>query len=143
MTTKRPSGLWRRIGAMVYDSLLVFALGLFVTVPFVILSGGELVEPGTLAHQLAVAITIYFFFVGFWTRSGSTLGMLAWHLKVETEDGQLPSLGRASLRFFVAMLSWAALFLGYLWQLWDKDKLTWHDRLSKTRLVYYPKSQHG
>jgi hypothetical protein len=38
-----------------------------------------------------------------------------------------------------ASLSWAALGLGFLWQLWDPEKLTWHDRLSNTRLIYYPK----
>ena len=31
--------------------------------------------------------------------------------------------------------SWLALGLGFLWQLWDKDKLAWHDRLSGTHLV--------
>jgi uncharacterized RDD family membrane protein YckC len=31
--------------------------------------------------------------------------------------------------------------LGFLWQLVDKDKLTWHDRISGTRLVYYPKEK--
>ena len=31
--------------------------------------------------------------------------------------------------------------LGFLWQLWDAEQLTWHDRLSKTRLVYYPREK--
>ena len=39
-----------------------------------------------------------------------------------------------------AILSWAPLGLGFLWQLWDKDKLAWHDRLSGTRLRHYPKA---
>jgi uncharacterized RDD family membrane protein YckC len=29
--------------------------------------------------------------------------------------------------------------LGFLWQLWDKDKLTWHDRIAGTRMLHYPK----
>jgi len=37
------------------------------------------------------------------------------------------------------VLSWLPAGLGYLWQLWDPEKLTWHDRISKTRIVYYPK----
>jgi uncharacterized RDD family membrane protein YckC len=87
-------------------------------------------------HPLAVA---FVFFVGFWTRRGSTLGMLAWGLRVETVDGRTVSLSEASLRFFAALLSWLPLGLGFAWQLWDKDQRTWHDRLSNTRLVYYPK----
>lgn len=141
MTTKQPAGLLRRIGAMIYDSLLIFALGMFVSVPFVVFQGGEAVEPYTLPHQLAVASTVYLFFVGFWSRTGSTLGMLAWRVRVETAEGRPPSLGRASLRFVLAILSWVVVFLGFLWQLWDRDKLTWHDRLSDTRLVYYPKQK--
>jgi uncharacterized RDD family membrane protein YckC len=45
----------------------------------------------------------------------------------------------ASLRFFAAILSWLPAGLGFWWQLWDKDKLAWHDRLSGTRLRHYPK----
>ncbi len=67
--------------------------------------------------------------------------MLAWGLRVEADDGASPSVGKASIRFFAAMLSWLALGLGFLWQLWDPDGLTWHDRLSNTRLRHYPK--HG
>jgi hypothetical protein len=33
-----------------------------------------------------------------------------------------------------------AVGLGFIWQLWDEDHLTWHDRLSNTRLRYYPKN---
>jgi uncharacterized RDD family membrane protein YckC len=33
------------------------------------------------------------------------------------------------------------LGLGFLWVLYDRDKLAWHDRLSGTRLVRLPKEQ--
>ena len=49
------------------------------------------------------------------------------------------SLGAATLRFFAAILSWLPLGLGFFWQLWDADRLTWHDRLSRTRIVHYPR----
>ena len=67
--------------------------------------------------------------------------MQAWRLRVEDDDGNVPGLAAATVRFFAAILSWLPLGLGFLWQLWDKDKLTWHDRLSGTRLVYYRKNQ--
>lgn len=133
------AGLLRRLGAILYDSLLVFALLMLATIPFVAMRGGEFVEPYTLPHQLTLLAIVYVFFVGFWTRSGSTLGMLAWGLRVETDDREPPGIGKASIRFFAAILSWLAMGLGFLWQLWDKDKTTWHDRLSGTRLRYYPK----
>lgn len=132
------AGLLRRFGAILYDSILLFALLMFASVPFVIYAG-DAVEPYTLTHQLTLLAVAYLFFVGFWSRRGSTLGMLAWGLRVETADGRKASLPQASLRFFAALLSWLPLGLGFAWQLWDKDERTWHDRLSHTRLVYYPK----
>jgi uncharacterized RDD family membrane protein YckC len=65
--------------------------------------------------------------------------MQSWGLQLQTTDGQIPSTSTASIRFFASILSWIPFGLGFVWQLWDKDKLTWHDRISGTRLVYYPK----
>ena len=127
---------------MLYDGLLVFALLMMVVTVFVAARGGEAVPPLTdPIFRLTLAITIYLFFVGFWTRSGSTLGMLAWGLRVETMDGHTPSWGAASLRFFAAVVSLLLVGLGFLWQLLDKDRLTWHDRISKTRVAYYPRKK--
>ena len=133
------ASLWRRCGAILYDAILLIALLLMASLPFVIVRGGEAVEPYTLPHQLTLLLVAIAFFVGFWSRSGSTLGMLAWKLRLETGDRQAPSIGQATVRFFAAILSWLPLGLGFLWQLWDKDSLAWHDRISGTRLMHYPK----
>lgn len=138
---KQPSGLLRRIGAMLYDTLLIMALLFIATIPFIALRGGEPVEASNnLPYQITLVVVIYAFFVGFWTQSGRTLGMQSWGLRAETGDGRVPSIGQATIRFLVAILSWLPLGLGFWWQLWDKDKMTWHDRLSDTRLMHYPKS---
>jgi uncharacterized RDD family membrane protein YckC len=134
------TGLLRRLAAMIYDALLIGALLFLATTPFIAVRGGEPVEIGdNIVYRIVLVIVIYGFFVGFWTRSGRTLGMQSWGLQLETQDGGKPTLGPASVRFFAAILSWAPAGLGFLWQLWDKEKLTWHDRISGTRLVYYPK----
>ncbi|MGB5256043.1 MAG: RDD family protein [Woeseiaceae bacterium] len=136
------TGLFRRLAAMLYDTLLVVALLMLATLPFVAIRGGEPVETGdNLLYQLVLVGIVFAFFVGFWSRSGRTLGMQSWGLQLETRDGQVPSLATASLRFFAALLSLIPLGLGFVWQLWDKESLTWHDRISKTRLVYYPKEK--
>ena len=132
------ASLLRRFGAILYDSILLFALLMLASVPFVIYAG-DAVKPQTLPHQLTLLAVTFVFFVGFWSQRGSTLGMLAWGLRVETTDRQLASLSQASIRFFAAILSWLPLGLGFFWQLWDKDRRTWHDRLSNTRLAHYPK----
>ena len=142
MNNAQNTGLLRRIGAMVYDGLLILALLFLSTLPFIALRGGEPVQPGeNLLYRVILAVVIYGFFTGFWTRSGRTLGMQSWRLQLETIQGGRPTMGAATIRFFAAILSWAPAGLGFLWQLWDKDQLTWHDRISKTRIVYYPKEE--
>ena len=132
--------LLRRLGAMLYDGLLVTAVLMLATVPFVAERGGETVEPDdNFLYQLSMLVVMYLFFVFFWTRGGQTLGMRAWRLRLETDGGGIPSISIASLRFFVAIVSLIPFGLGFLWQLWDKDKLTWHDRIAGTRMLHYPK----
>ena len=134
------AGLLRRLGAMLYDALLVLALWFLATLPFIAIRGGEPVEPDdNLVYQLAIVATTYAFFVFFWSWRGRTLGMQAWRLQLETTDGRVPPVSLASLRFFAAVLSALPAGLGYVWQLWDRDELSWHDRLSGTRVRYYPK----
>ena len=134
--------LIRRIAAMLYDGILILALLFLSTLPFIAARDGEPVEAGeNLIYRLILALVIYAFFVGFWTRSGRTLGMQSWRLQLQAADGNPPTIAAASVRFFAAILSWLPCGLGFLWQLWDKDGLTWHDRISKTRIVYYPKEK--
>ena len=139
------TGLLRRLAAILYDSLLLLALWFLATVPFIAVEGGESIEAGSgpmyLVYQLTLLLVAYGFFVGFWRHRGRTLGMQSWGLQLQTRDGKLPSTGAATIRFFAAILSWLPLGLGFLWQIWDADHLTWHDRLSKTRLVYYPRKK--
>ena len=134
------ASLGRRMGSIVYDSLLVLALMFLGTLPFIVMRGGEPVAAGDPAYQLTMLSVAYAFFAGFWTRVGRTLGMQSWGLSLETMDGQKAGFCRSSLRFFSALLSWLPMGLGFWWQLWDRDNLCWHDRISGTRLRFHPKS---
>ena len=127
------------MAAIFYDSLLVAAVLALATVPFIAVRGGEHVEPGDPVHQLVLLAVSYSFFVGFWASKGRTLGMQSWGLQLQDAAGSNPTIGACSIRFAVAIISWAVFGLGFLWQLVDKENLTWHDRASGTRLVYYPK----
>lgn len=130
----------RRLGAMLYDSLLVFAVLFMGTVPFVAIHGGEYVDQSSdLVYELTMLLLIYAFFVYFWSRDGQTLGIRAWRMRLETFDGKVPSFGTASLRFVLAVVSLLPAALGFFWQLWDRDNLAWHDRWSGTRLRHYPR----
>ncbi len=136
----QPAGFLRRIAAVFYDSLLVAAVLFLATLPFIAMRSGEPVEPGDPVYQIVLLVVTYSFFVGFWTRRGRTLGMQSWGLQLQDAAGAPPTIVACSVRFAVAIVSWAVFGLGFLWQLVDKDNLTWHDRASGTRLVYYPKT---
>ena len=135
--------LIRRIAAMLYDSLLVFACLVMLAIISTAYLDGKSVYAGgayyVLAYNIIRFLIIFLFFVLYWSRGGRTLGMQSWRLQLETMDGERASFGAATIRFFAALLSWAPAGLGFLWSLWDKDRLAWHDRISKTQLVYYPK----
>jgi uncharacterized RDD family membrane protein YckC len=133
------TGLGRRMGAVLYDALLVLALLFLATLPFIAARGGAPVEPGDPVYQLVMLLVAWLFYAVFWSRYGRTLGLQSWRLRIETTDGRKPTFAAASLRFFTAIVSWLPLGLGFWWQLWDIENLTWHDRWSKTRLRYYPK----
>ncbi|MBT5221129.1 MAG: RDD family protein [Woeseia sp.] len=135
------TGLLRRLGAMIYDGLLLVALMFLATLPFIALRGGEPVEPGELLYQIVLLLVSYLFFVGFWSRSGRTLGMQAWRIQVEAMSGDSPSITALNVRFFTAIVSLLVFGMGFWWQLFDREGLTWHDRLSRTRLRYYPKPE--
>lgn len=136
----RNAGLARRLGAMLYDSLLILALMFLGTLPFIALQDGNPVAAGTLSYQLAMLAVPYLFFTCFWSAYGRTLGMQSWGLCIEDSRGRRPDFTRCSLRFAAAILSWLPAGLGYWWQLVDRDGLSWHDRLSGTRLRFYPKN---
>jgi uncharacterized RDD family membrane protein YckC len=126
--------------AILYDTLLLLALSIMLTLAFIAVNSGESVSVDqNLTYQLCLGAISYVFFVAYWTRSGRTLGMQSWRLQLETSSGERAGIATASIRYFAAILSWAPLGLGFWWQLWDKDRLAWHDRISGTRLMHYPK----
>jgi len=126
-------GLGRRLAACLYDTLVLAAV-LMVAAAFWVAVTQAAAAPGSWLFRAYVLAVSAIFFAALWTR-GETLGMRAWKLRIEGPDGRPPGWRAALLRFFFALFSWAALGLGYLWVLVDRDGLAWHDRLSGTRLV--------
>lgn len=74
-----------------------------------------------------------------WRRGGRTLGMRPWRLRVVATDGMPPSWASLARRYAVGTLSVALAGIGFWWAWLDRDRLTWHDRASGTRLLRDPK----
>jgi uncharacterized RDD family membrane protein YckC len=142
------AGLLRRLGALLYDGLLLLALLIVATALFLPFTGGEAVDPRThplleFAYRVVLVLLIVGFNGLFWTRRGQTLGMASWRLRVEREDGRLLTWGDTLRRLAWALLALLPLGLGYAWILVDPQRRAWHDRLSGTRVVVLPKGRAG
>ena len=138
------AGLLRRLGALLYDGLLVVAVLMVVTALLLPLSRGEAITPQSAGayewlYRLVLIAVVALFFGYSWTRSGQTVGMAAWRVKLERVDGSLPTWSDALKRLGAAVLAAAPAGAGYLWILIDRDRMAWHDRLSGTRVVLLPK----
>ena len=134
----------RRLGALLYDGMLLLAVLMVATALFLPLTGGEAIDPQAdplleLLYRLTLVLLIVGFNGLFWTRRGQTLGMQSWRLRVEREDGRLLTWADTLRRLAWAVLSLAPLGLGYLWIAIDPERRAWHDRLSGTRVVVLPK----
>lgn len=137
-------GLWRNLLAMVYDTFLVAPLLMANSFVLVTLFGPvEDIASPTIPSwlmQLTSFCVITVFFTLFWRKSGQTLGMQAWRIRLVTHSGQAPSYGQCVLRCIVAVVSLGLGGLGYWWSLWDPERRRWHDRATGTRLVLMPKN---
>lgn len=137
-----PPGLWHRLAAIFYDSWLVAAIWLIgATAETFIRAGLGIGDDGGSRWPLQAFLLLSpaVFFGWFWTHGGQTLGMRAWRLKLLDSSGNPVTWRQSLIRYGAAWLSLLALGLGYLWVWIDPQGLSWHDRLSGTRLVVLQK----
>jgi uncharacterized RDD family membrane protein YckC len=138
----RSPGAFRRLAAIFYDlvllcGVLVIAVTL-VIVPYDLISGVPFPQDRIsyrIGLQLYLAAVIGVFFVFFWVRGGQTLGMRTWRMRLVRDDGSGLRPRHALVRLAWAILCLAPAGAGLLWMLFDRDRLTCYDRLSRTRPV--------
>jgi uncharacterized RDD family membrane protein YckC len=133
-------GFMRRIASMIYDGLLVLALLLVATFPFVGLTGGGVTPSSRIALQLYLTAVCAGYFLWFWLHGGQTLPMKTWQIRLVTEQGAPINLRRALLRFLAALIGIACAGIGLAWALWDRDRQFLHDRVAGTRLTDVPRA---
>jgi len=126
------AGLIRQLVAMVYDSLLIFAVLFFAGAIAIAFNHGEAIEPNPW-FSLYLLFTVFTYYAWFWQKSGQTLGMRAWKIRIVTDSGANPGWALCYLRLACALLSLVCFGLGYLWRIFRP--YTWHDRLSHTRVI--------
>jgi len=103
------AGLLRRLAALTYDCLLLFAILFVGTLALLPLTGGEAITPASqglgtyLAYRGYLALLAFGYFGLAWTRSGQTLGMMAWRIHLAAADDHAAGWPSATLRFTLGL----------------------------------------
>ena len=134
----QPAGFLKRVLALVYDSLLIGAIVLVLSLLLVFVNGGY-PESGSFVSFIQFFILVFagpIFYSYFWiANKGQTTGMQAWKIKLVTMDETELNIKQTMLRCLISTISFACLGLGYLWILYHKDDLSWSDIVTNTKII--------
>jgi uncharacterized RDD family membrane protein YckC len=152
------AGFFRRLAAMVYDTLIAVAVALLAALVITgiitaLLENDILSKQGyehvsdliqssfyySLIIQVWVALWVAGFFLWFWKHGGQTLGMRAWRLRIfSTSQHSTIGYGRLVLRLVSSLAG-----LGTLLVLVDlKNKQSLQDRIAGTQMLVLSKTQN-
>lgn len=146
--------LWRRFAALIYDSLILLAISMaYGALATIIGATLGLGSPNAEQYQpmfstggigelvlLGWILTLASFYIGFWQRSGQTVGMRAWRLcLIDLDTNKPPSLIRCSQRAAWGMLSLLLAGIGYWYQFFSPKGQCLHDKLTSTTVIVLPK----
>jgi uncharacterized RDD family membrane protein YckC len=126
----------RRMAGALDAVLILFAYGSFLAL-FAALGGrlqASRIDVAVLVATLGLFYAQYFALFTFF--GGVTPGMMWRGLRLTTFDGRQPQLHDKAWRTLGYLVSAGTLTFGFLWTLWDEDRLCWHDRISHTHLTW-------
>lgn len=128
--------LWRRLASAIYDLLPLAALWFLLAAGAVALNRGEAVvdSAGRLLFVGLLLVTVLYLGISY-ARGGQTLGMRAWHVRIQDASGRPLPAGRAYLRAAAGIIQLLPLGIGLWWALIDRERQSLADRLCRTRLV--------
>ena len=93
----------RRLACFVYEGVLLFGVVAIAGLLYSVFTQQRHALTGAPGMRAFLFIVLGVYFVYFWSRSGQTLAMLTWHIRVVTRTGQPLSATRAGARY---LLSW-------------------------------------
>lgn len=134
-----PASRRRRLAAMLYEvMLMVGVLGFAFLVPQVGYSMATKHAAAPWALLVHVYLVMGIYFVWYWRRTGQTLSMQTWRIKlVDASVGGGISLGQGLLRYSLAWPSLLFFGAGVVWSFFDRDGQFLHDRLAGTRVIFF------
>jgi uncharacterized RDD family membrane protein YckC len=100
--------LRRRLACLIYEGTLLFGVVFIAALLYSVLTGQRHALIGR--HGLGLVAFVLMpaiYFIGYWRKTGQTLPMQTWRIRLETADGRALSLARATARFIAAWV-WVA-----------------------------------
>ncbi len=128
-------GLPRRIGSMLYDALLLIAVVFIAGFAFSALTSFRGSGPLRHVFQLFIVCVIAGYFLIFWLKSGQTLAMKTWRIKLVSASEEPLDAKQCLVRIVVATAGIIGFGAGIWWAWCDRDGQFLHDRIAGTRLV--------
>ncbi len=129
-----PARLPRRLLALVYDSLLLIAIWMLAALLLIVVNGGEAVTDQRLLWPYLFLVSGFYYTLQ-WQKSGQTLGLKAWQLRLQHQDGRLLTAGEAWWRFTLSIIAILPFGLGLWWMLFDPGRRSWQDLWTPYRVV--------
>jgi len=120
---------------LLYELLTIVALCLVLAGLFYALFGDATEGVKHLLQQMFLWGMLGAYYLRCWIKTGQTLAMQAWHLKVVTQNNAPLPMSTALVRYLLASLSLVLFGLGFVWAVVDKDRLFLHDRLLKSKII--------
>ena len=134
----QPAGFLKRVLALVYDSLLIGAIVLVLSLLLVFVNGGY-PESGSFVSFIQFFILVFagpIFYSYFWiANKGQTTGMQAWKIQLVTIDETELNIKKTLLRCLISTISFVCFGLGYFWIFYNKNNLSWSDILTNTKVI--------
>jgi uncharacterized RDD family membrane protein YckC len=144
------AGFWKRFAAIFIDKIIIGIATLIILIPMFLVIGvsafsSENYEPSIgfiiglisayMIFILIAWIAEWLYFAMMESVKGATIGKMALGIKVTDMNGQMPTFGRASGRYFGKILSSLTFGVGYLIAGFSQQKQALHDILAKTLVV--------
>lgn len=141
--------LWRRLAALLYDSFILlalsFAYGAAATAVAAMMGMQARDYQPMFQHWLfglGWVVILQGFYYGFWRKSGQTIGMRTWRIRLGDRADAAAPAGRLQCLARVVLAPPLVLLggLGYWYSFIDRRGDCLQDRLSGTQVVLVPKN---
>lgn len=141
-----PAPFIKRLMSVVYDGLISVAVLLVTTWAYTLVAGSligwekyeQMAEEGSIRADpiltFILFLVLYLFFAYFWTRTGQTLGMQVWRIRIQNLNGVSVSWSQALRRYVAA----AAILLIALLAAYYVNEATLFITLPAIVALFYP-----